>query len=40
VYERRLSSAITRSRKIVLLLGPRPTGKSTLLAGLAPDRTA
>ncbi|MEK7745602.1 MAG: AAA family ATPase [Elusimicrobiota bacterium] len=34
---RGLSSVLASSTKSVLLLGPRQTGKSTLIAGLAPD---
>lgn len=35
--DRRISDAIARARKSVLLLGPRQTGKSTLIRRLAPD---
>jgi len=36
-YERRLRTSLLRSKKSVLLLGPRQTGKSTLIRRLAPD---
>jgi predicted AAA+ superfamily ATPase len=36
---RRLESLLTRSRKSILLLGPRQTGKSTLIGQLNPDLT-
>ena len=36
---RRLQATLARSRKSLLLLGPRQTGKSTLLAQMAPDAT-
>lgn len=36
---RRLGPVLGRSKKSVLLLGPRQTGKSTLIAGLKPDMT-
>jgi uncharacterized protein len=37
VYERLLLPALRKSRRSVLLLGPRQVGKSTLLLQLAPD---
>jgi predicted AAA+ superfamily ATPase len=39
VISRRLGSVLQRSAKSVLLLGPRQTGKSTLVGTLAPDLT-
>ncbi len=36
---RTLTPLLTRSKKSLLLLGPRQTGKSTLMAGLKPDIT-
>ncbi len=36
-YPRTLASAVKESKKSVLLLGPRQTGKSTLIEGLQPD---
>lgn len=37
--KRSLSSALNKSRKSILLLGPRQTGKSTLIETLKPDLT-
>ena len=37
VISRTLTPLLATSRKSVLLLGPRQTGKSTLMAALAPD---
>jgi uncharacterized protein len=37
ILSRKILKIIDKSRKSVLLLGPRQTGKSTLLRGLAPD---
>jgi len=39
VYERALAPHLLRSRRSLLLLGPRQVGKSTLLASLKPDVT-
>jgi len=39
MIERRLTPALRRSRKSILLLGPRQTGKSTLVSQLSPDLT-
>ncbi len=39
MFERLLTSHLRRDRKSVLLLGPRQTGKSTLLRSLQPDWT-
>jgi predicted AAA+ superfamily ATPase len=39
MYTRALESALRRHPKSVLLLGPRQTGKSTLLGSLGPDLT-
>jgi predicted AAA+ superfamily ATPase len=39
MYERVLGSRLARSRRSVLVLGPRQVGKSTLLQGLRPDLT-
>jgi predicted AAA+ superfamily ATPase len=36
-HERRIAAALARARKSVLLLGPRQTGKSTLIRRLEPD---
>ena len=36
---RRLAALLGRSTRSILLLGPRQTGKSTLVAGLAPALT-
>jgi predicted AAA+ superfamily ATPase len=39
VFSRRLAARLAKSTKSVLLLGPRQTGKSTLIAGLRPTLT-
>jgi len=39
VYDRLVSASVKADRHSVLLLGPRQTGKSTLLGSLAPDIT-
>jgi uncharacterized protein len=39
VYERTLADRLSRDRRHVLLLGPRQTGKSTLLGALDPELT-
>jgi uncharacterized protein len=39
MFTRRLAAQLGSSKKSVLLLGPRQTGKSTLIAGLGPDLT-
>jgi|CXWL01.1.fsa_nt_gi predicted AAA+ superfamily ATPase len=39
MYSRALADIIARSKKSILLLGPRQTGKSTLLASLRPELT-
>jgi predicted AAA+ superfamily ATPase len=36
---RRLAPLLAKATRSVLLLGPRRTGKSTLVAGLGPDLT-
>ena len=36
-HARRVSGAVARARKSILLLGPRQTGKSTLIRRLTPD---
>src|SRR5258706_1203338 len=36
---RTLAAPLTKSTKSILLLGPRQTGKSTLISGLEPDLT-
>jgi predicted AAA+ superfamily ATPase len=37
VYPRLIEEKLTKTSKSILLLGPRQTGKSTLIKGLAPD---
>jgi len=39
MISRTLTSALSRSKKHILLLGPRQTGKSTLVSNLGPDLT-
>lgn len=39
MFERLIAGELSRSKKSLLLLGPRQVGKSTLLRGLEPDRT-
>ncbi|MBN1959833.1 MAG: hypothetical protein JW841_02700 [Deltaproteobacteria bacterium] len=39
MYQRILYKQLSRSKKSILLLGPRQTGKSTLIQALKPDLT-
>jgi len=39
MYFRKISSFLTKAKSSILLLGPRQTGKSTLIKSLAPDLT-